>query len=683
MRSTLAASAPDDRSLVEQFDAWRRTSIGRLALYGITVGAVAGLYYGAGRAGLHLAYLHGTVTALWPPVGIGVAALVILGPGVWPGIVIGDLLLADLSTPWGTIVGQTLGNTLEVVVAAMLFRRLTQKRIGLEQVWDVLALVACAALGTLISASFGVVSLRLGDVITADEFGSVFRTWWLADFSGALVFTPLILVWTARKRWRMPAMELAEAAFLLTVLLVLIEVPAQRDVPYIVFPVLIWAALRFGPLGAATGVAISSCLTVWNTAHGSGPFLRESLTHSVLASQLFVALAALTSLILAAVTTERTASERAQQALTEQQGALRRIATLVAREAASDRVYEQVTVEAARTLGASAASLARFDKDGMVTFVGGWSDTGRLAFPVGSRVPVEETGVLEEIRKTGEPERIDDYEGRAPQIVERLSRFGYASASAAPVRVGGRVWGALVAAARDDEPLATGSERRLADFAELVAQALANADAHKKLAASRIRIVEAGDTERRRLERNLHDGAQQRLVSLALQLRLIESNLRKDPETAETLLDAASSELDHALEELRELARGIHPAVLTDRGLEAAVRAVAERAPIPVELTQLPEDRLPDSVEAAIYYLVAEAITNVAKYAQATRASVAVERTDGFATVVVRDDGIGGAEPVPGSGLVGLADRVEALGGRLHIESPPGRGTQLTAEIPC
>ncbi|HEY6605458.1 MAG TPA: MASE1 domain-containing protein [Gaiellaceae bacterium] len=679
---TLAASAPDDRTLVERLDAWKRTGIKRLALYGIMVGAVAGLYYGAGRAGLHLAYLHGTVTALWPPVGVGIAALVILGPGIWPGIVIGDLLLADFSTPWGTIVGQTVGNTLEVVVAAVLFRRLTQKRIALERVWDVLALVACAAVGTLISAVFGVVSLRVGDVIKADQFGSVFRTWWLGDFSGALVFTPLILVWAARRTWRMPPMQLTEAVLLLTVLIVLIEVPSQRDVPYIVFPVLIWAALRFGPFGAATALAITSSLTVWNTAHGSGPFVRTSITHSVLASQLFVAVAALTSLILAAVTAERSASERAQQALTDEQTALRRIATLVAGEAASDRVFEQVTVEAAQTLGASAASLARFDEDGTVTFVGGWSDTGRLAFPVGSRVPVEETGVLAEIQKTGRPERIDDYEGRAPAIVERLSSFGYDSAGAAPIRVGGQVWGALVAAASRGEPLAPGSERRLADFAELVAQALANADAYRKLAASRVRIVEAGDTERRRLERNLHDGAQQRLVSLSLRLRMIKASLRKDPESAEALLGEADSELDHALEELRELARGIHPAVLTDRGLEAAIRALAERAPIPVELARLPEDRLPDSVEAAIYYLVAEAITNVAKYAQATCASVAVERSNGFATVVVRDDGIGGAEPVPGSGLVGLADRVEALGGRLHIESPPGQGTELTAEIP-
>ena len=213
--------------------------------------------------------------------------------------------------------------------------------------------------------------------------------------------------------------------------------------------------------------------------------------------------------------------------------------------------------------------------------------------------------------------------------------------------------------------------------------ALANADAYRKLAASRARIVEAADIERQRLERNLHDGAQQRLVSLALKLRLVKASLRRDPTSAEAHLTEAEGELGQALDELRELARGIHPAVLTDRGLTVALEALAERASLPVELTRVPEDRLPDSIEAAIYYLVAEAITNVAKYAQATQASVAVERSNGIATVVVSDDGVGGAEPNSGSGLVGLADRVEALGGRLRVDSPPGRGTRITAEIPC
>jgi signal transduction histidine kinase len=382
------------------------------------------------------------------------------------------------------------------------------------------------------------------------------------------------------------------------------------------------------------------------------------------------------------MTAERSASEREQQALTAEQAALRRIATLVAGEAASQRVFEQVTAEAARSVGASAASLVRFDEDDVATFVSSWSESGALAFPVGSRVPLDETGILAPLRATGEPRRIDRYDRVAGRVAERLTSFGYESATAAPIRLGGRVWGGLVAVASREVPLPAGSERRLTDFAELVAQALANADAYRKLATSRARIVEAADAERRRLERNLHDGAQQRLVSLALHLRIAKATLRTDPESAETQLTEADTELAHALDELRELARGIHPAILTDRGLAAALDAIVERAPIPVEVTRIPDGRLPGSIEAAIYYLVAEAITNVVKYAQATHASITVEGSNGVATVDVRDDGVGGARPASGSGLVGLSDRVEALGGRLHLFSPPGGGTHLSAEIP-
>ncbi|MGN6170231.1 MAG: MASE1 domain-containing protein, partial [Solirubrobacteraceae bacterium] len=352
MSPTVAARVRSDRPWLSRLQSSKQTDSGRLVWYAVEVAVVAGLYYGAARAGLHLAYLNGAVTALWPPVGVGIAALVILGPGVWPAIVVGDLLVADFSTPLGTVLGQTVGNTLEVVVAAVLFRRLAARQTDLERVRDVLTLVVCAAIGTLISAVFGVVSLSLGSVIGAAEFGSVFRTWWLADLTGALVFAPLILVWAGVQSSALPRMRMLEGALLLAVLVVLVEVPSQSDVPYIVFPVLIWAALRFGPVGAATAVAITSCLTVWNTAQGSGPFLRESLTHSLLASQLFVAIAALTSLVLAAVTAERSTSQHAQEGLTAEQAALRRIATLVASEAASDNVFEQVATEAARAVGA-------------------------------------------------------------------------------------------------------------------------------------------------------------------------------------------------------------------------------------------------------------------------------------------------------------------------------------------
>jgi signal transduction histidine kinase len=211
--------------------------------------------------------------------------------------------------------------------------------------------------------------------------------------------------------------------------------------------------------------------------------------------------------------------------------------------------------------------------------------------------------------------------------------------------------------------------------------ALASADARQELLASRAGIVEAGDTARRKLERNLHDGAQQRLVALALSLRLALSKLDSDPAAARALLEGASEELDRALAEQRELARGIHPAVLTERGLRAALEALAERSPTPVSIGDVPDERLPEPVEAASYYVVTEALTNAVRYARASHVTISVRREDSFTVVEVADDGRGGAELTNGSGLRGLRDRVEALDGSLELESPPGRGTRVRAEI--
>jgi len=206
----------------------------------------------------------------------------------------------------------------------------------------------------------------------------------------------------------------------------------------------------------------------------------------------------------------------------------------------------------------------------------------------------------------------------------------------------------------------------------------------QEITGSRARLIEAGAAERRRLERNLHDGAQQRLVALSLTLRLAEQQLGPEAGTARELLQGGQAELAQALAELREIARGIHPAVLSDRGLVPALQALAARAPVPVELAETPgAQRLPEPVEAAAYFMVAEALTNVARYAQASHATVRVSRRNGHAMVEVADDGVGGADPARGTGLRGLADRVSALDGRIEIDSPDGRGTTLYAEIPC
>ena len=684
------ASTISGRSQDARARPWQRLAARPASRYLFGVLAVAAAYYAAAKLGLALAYLHGTVTALWPPVGVGMAALVLFGPRLWPGVAIADLLVANFSTPLGTVLGQTVGNTLEVVIAAVLLRRVAGSRVALTRVPEVFALVACAAVGTLVSAVFGSTSLRLGDVITRDEYADVWRTWWLSDFSGALVVTPFILTWLGTRPIRVGRREAIEGAAMLAVLVLLAEVPSQRDVPYVVFPVLIWAALRMGPRGAATAVLLASGLTVLNTAHNAGPFVRESITGSLHSTQLFLAAAALTSLVLAAVTAERAsagaalrANEERLRSVVAEQTALRRIATSVAADSPPAALFAQVTEELGRLLGVPNASIVRYENDTSATVVGSWTDHQDVgAWPVGTTLPLDGDTVVVRVLHSGQPQRVDTYEGVGGELAARLRELGFSSSVAAPVRVGGGLWGVVVASARAPGQLASGTERRLCDVAELVAQALANADAHEMLAASRARIVQAGDAERRRLERNLHDGAQQRLVSLALQLRLADAQLDRDPAAARDALARASAELREALEELRELARGIHPAVLTERGLGPAVEGLASRSPVPVETAAWPDDRLPPPIEAAVYYIIAEAITNTAKYADASHIAVSVREEADRTLVEVRDDGVGAADPAAGTGLRGIADRVEALEGRLQVSSPPGAGTLIRAEIP-
>jgi signal transduction histidine kinase len=690
----MANQHPDPHSfeghaIREGLQALRRSRRGRVALYAGSVALVAFAYYVAGRLGLELAYLDGAVAAMWPPAGLGIAVLFLYGVRLWPGIVIGDLLLADFSTPLGTVLGQTVGNTLALVAAALLLRRLVGGRGSLERTLDVLALVLCAVVGALVSAAFGPTALRLGDVISAEELGRVFRTWSLGDVSGVLVVAPAVLTWASTGLRGIRRRDVVEGLVGLVVLVVLAEVAPQRDVPYIVFPVLLWAALRLGPRGAATAIVVVCSITVWNTAQEDGPFVRDSITDSVLATQLFIATAALTSLLLAAVTAERAGvaralavSEAAQRALADEQAALRRVATLVAAESPPSRVFQQVTEEVGRLLGLPRATVVKYDGAHTATVVGGWTEDGRPRLPVGTSLDLDGDTVVARVLRTGTAQRVESYGQASGGLAETLRKAGYRAAVGAPVSLAGRSWGALAAATASDEPLPEGLERRLCDFADLVGQALANADARERLAASRAELVAVSDAERRRLERNLHDGAQQRLVSVALGLSMVDAKLEDDPGTARELLSATQDDLTRGLEELRELARGLHPALLTERGLGPALNALLTRAPVPVEIEELPEERLTAPVEAAAYYVVAEAITNVAKYAHASRATVSISRSDGCATVTVCDDGVGGADPAGGSGLRGLAARVEALSGRLDVDSPPERGTCIRAEIP-
>ena len=368
--------------------------------------------------------------------------------------------------------------------------------------------------------------------------------------------------------------------------------------------------------------------------------------------------------------------------LAAEQSALRRVATLVASSPEPEAVFQAVAEEAGRLLHVRSAATIRYE-GGQAWTVGRWADEHDPGgFAVGSSVPLADSdGLTAIVARTGRPARIENYADVRGRAAELMRANGFQSAVAAPVVAGGRTWGLVLVASVG--ALGPDAESRLAGFAELIALALESAEARAELNASRVRILEAGVTERRRLERNLHDGAQQRLVALAVQLRVLEKRLG-EPDKALAMLRGAARELEHALAELRELARGLHPAVLADRGLAPALEMLASRSPLPLYVEGVPEQRLAEPVEAAVYFVVAESLTNAVKHAEASELRVRMRTEIGEVRVEIADDGRGGADPTAGNGtgLRGLADRVEALGGQLAVESPPGQGTTVRAVLP-
>ncbi|OLB23912.1 MAG: hypothetical protein AUH17_05540, partial [Actinobacteria bacterium 13_2_20CM_68_14] len=446
--------------------------------------SLAGLYYATAKMGYLLEFAGPVAAILWLPVGVGIAFLYLGGLRYWPGVLIGDLFANNyMALPVGAALGQTCGNMLEVLLATVLLRRLVRRGSPLDSVGGVGWLVVAIAAGTALSATVGALSLLLGDVITWHAAPKVWRTWWLGDSSGALIVVPLALAWYRPlvRRWK--RRRGLEAVVMLGTVIALGEYATRshRPLTYLVFPALIWAALRFGQRGATLAVAVTAFFTVWNTIHYLGPFHFQSVTRSVLSAQLFIAVAALTTLSLAAVVSER----------------------------------------------------------------------------------------------------------------EQFAR---------------------------------------------------------RLGASRLRLVAAADNARRRLEQDLHDGAQLRLTWLAVQLRDAAELSRLNPERAAVVIGEAESELELAIDELRELAHGIHPAVLVDLGLAEAVKSLVLHSDIPVTLVELPSSRVDETAETIAYYIVAEAIANAQKYSRASSIQVRIVAGVDRLRIEVLDDGVGDAAERPGSG---------------------------------
>jgi signal transduction histidine kinase len=389
-----------------------------------------------------------------------------------------------------------------------------------------------------------------------------------------------------------------------------------------------------------------------------------------------------TAIANAAASEELQASRERLAALATQQAALRRVATLVARGAGPNECFAAVAEETARCLDVDKAEVFRYDDDGSAIAVACHASPGTAHIPIGEHVTAEDAVIAAELFRKGRASRMDGYEHAPDSVDSRLRELGLGSVAGAPIVVDGRVWGMAVVGATPAKSLPPDTKQRIAEFADLVATSIAACTTRAELIASRARIVAASDEARRRLERDLHDGAQQRLVSLRLKLRAAAEDVPDELDALKDGLAEVASDLADATNELQEISRGIHPAVLSKGGLAPALTALANRSAIPATVEIEIEGPMPDPVEVGAYYIVAEALTNAAKHSHATEVIVSAHDEDANLYLSVTDNGIGGANAGKGSGLVGLNDRVEALGGKMTITSIPGRGTSLNVTIP-
>jgi signal transduction histidine kinase len=367
------------------------------------------------------------------------------------------------------------------------------------------------------------------------------------------------------------------------------------------------------------------------------------------------------------------------QRLADEQAALGRVATLVAEGPAPTQVFDAVIVEVAQLLGAAQVGLARYENEQEISVLAIRGQDPAL-LRAGMRLPLDGDSVNARILRTGRSARLNFFEEGTGTIAELLRSNIVNATVGAPIMVEGALWGMIGASWRGHDRPPVDAEQRLTQFAQLLATAIANADSRDQLRASRARVLTAGDEARRRVVRDLHDGAQQRLVHTIITLKLAQRALREDTERAESLLAETLEHAEQGNAELRELAHGILPSVLTRGGLRVGVDALVSRLDLEVDV-DITSTRLPAEIEASAYFIVAEALTNVVKHSQAARAEVTAAVDNGMLSVKVRDDGIGGADP-EGHGLVGMGDRVAALEGRLRIDSPRGGGTVVAAEWP-
>ena len=633
--------------------------------YPAKIGAVAAVYFGAAKLGLLAAVAQKVVSSAWPPTGVALATLLLFGVRFWPGIALGAFLLNWTSgVPAAGAAGIAAGNTLEAVTAVLLLRRVADFRPSLAGLRDVFALVTLAALvSPLVSATIGVLSLWASGMIERAAAGHLWFVWWSGDAMGDLLIAPLLLAWAHARRTRWPPARAAEAGVLLVSLLgltaVLLRPPTGDE--YAIFPLIIWAALRFGVLGSATASGIVAALTIWFTVHGQGSFVGSTPTHDLLLLQMYLALLSVTGLVLAAMTTER---RQAEQAARESE---QRYRTLLENAPEAILVHQD-----GRWIIANRAALKLLHAARVEQLVG--RPTLDIVHP-DYRAIVRER--IEREFATGEPAPLLEQQFIAVDgTVLDVEVVGI------PITLAGRQGGQIIV--RDI------TERRQAE--QVVREREAEVRrSRERLEALSQRLLKVQENERRLIARELHDQIGQALTAVKLNLESLRSGRRAKAFP----LDESVAIVEQLMEAVRSMSLELRPSVLDDLGLAAALRWYADRqgrrAGLAVRVrTQLPTERLASDLETACFRVAQEAITNVARHAGAKRVEVDARAEDGTLDLTVRDDGTGfdvaavrGGTTAEGSiGLDGMEERVRLLGGDFRIDSQPGTGTTVWARFP-
>jgi len=671
-----------------------------LGIYFLKIVALAIIYHLAARLGLRMAYVQMNTSAVWPPAGIALAALLLFGPDLWPGITLGVLLGSLLTGASFTLaLGMSMGNTLEALLGVYLLRHFLDFHNSLDRIKDVVSLVGVSLVITTIGATFGSVTLALINNSLWQTFGSIWITWWIGDLLGALVVAPLLLTWLAppwlRSRWQ----RYVEGAVIFVILGLITWYVFSNNPPtgishqallYVLFPFMIWVALRFGARGAATGLFLVSCIAILGTTQGFGPFSHESINDSLVLLQTFTAVVSLTSMILAAATTERSKAAAALHQKVEDLAALNDASETFLGTFDQTLCYQAICALALNRFGVDAAWIELRD-----------THKHQLKPVASSGIALDTVGSIRvkwiDADQDFKSDRPIVKSGRSHAKGSRNNEFS--SIASFPLIFGTKSLGVLILLSRQKDFFSLDRELLLQSFAYLAAVSIQNSwlieqvrRGNEQLHGLSQRLMKAQEEERLHLSRELHDESGQLLAALMVQIGLLSRETGNHPSLKSHITDLKHI-TDEIQDNLHKLAVNLRPASLDHLGLASALQQYIHdfhrqyNIKVDFETVGMKDRRLKGDVETAVFRIVQESLTNIVLHAQASQVDILVNLNDDHLVAVIEDNGIGFSPTSPDLdnhlGLFGMRERVEMMGGKFTVESAPGKGTTVKVEVPC